>query len=247
MEPEVTASPDAAMVIKLTLDAFTAEKLLLTKPRSLPTATFCAFLIEQALDMPSRLPAYRVGAGTVSHLPTEQTQLPPATTVSIADEHSEAKQALTDSAPLEKTGCQTIDRFFGEGVGKESEETPRKPLSLDAVPPAKPVRKHVRREYTPEFQQFWNVYQTSPIKANSQSKPLAFEAWKHATQDETAERVIEAARRAVEQARQAKIQDEWFAPLPDAFRWLRDERYSVLLEDHVPVGPRVINGITVYD
>jgi hypothetical protein len=115
------------------------------------------------------------------------------------------------------------------------------------VPPAKAPRKHVRREYTPEFQQFWNVYQTCPIKANSQSKPLAFEAWKEAIQAETPQRVIEAARRVVEQAKQAKIQDDWFAPLPDAFRWLRDERYAVLLEDHVPAGPRVINGITVYD
>ena len=43
------------MVIKLTLDAFTAEKLLVTKPRSLPTATFCALLIEQALDTPVTL------------------------------------------------------------------------------------------------------------------------------------------------------------------------------------------------
>jgi len=43
------------MVIKLTLDAFTAEKLLVTKPRSLPTATFCALLIEQALDTPATL------------------------------------------------------------------------------------------------------------------------------------------------------------------------------------------------
>ena len=53
MEPEVTSGIDASMVVKLTLDAFTAEKLLSKKPRSLPTATFCALLIEQALDTPA--------------------------------------------------------------------------------------------------------------------------------------------------------------------------------------------------
>jgi hypothetical protein len=65
--------------------------------------------------------------------------------------------------------------------------------------------------------------------------------------EEEPERLVEAARRAVEEVKQAKMQDEWCAPLPDAFRWLRDERYSVLLEDHVPAGPRMIGGIMVYD
>lgn len=234
------------MVIKLTLDAFTAEKLLAKKPRSLPTATFCALLIEEALDTHPRLPAYRVGAGTVSNLPTEQTQLPPATQVSDALEGFAEEQAVMASAPSENTS-KTRVLFLEDGVGRESEGTPRKEPSLVDVPPAKAIRKHVRREYTPEFQQFWSVYQTCPIKANSQSKPLAFEAWKQVTEDETPERVIEAARRAVELAKQAKIEDEWFAPLPDAFRWLRDERYAVLLEDHVPAGPRMVNGYKVYD
>ena len=46
---------------------------------------------------------------------------------------------------------------------------------------------------------------------------------------------------------QAKIQDEWVAHLPDAYRWLRDERYAVFLENHQASGPRVIDGITVID
>ena len=41
------------LTIKLTLDPETAVQLLKQKPRSLPTATFCAFLIEQALDKPA--------------------------------------------------------------------------------------------------------------------------------------------------------------------------------------------------
>ena len=72
MEPEVTPSPDSAMVIKLTLDAFTAEKLLVTKPRSLPAATFCALLIEQALDKPTTLAERTEGSeASTSSLSTE--------------------------------------------------------------------------------------------------------------------------------------------------------------------------------
>ena len=246
MEPQVTAGNSESFVIKLTLDPETAQRLLAKKPRTLPMATFCALVLEQSLTGGCRVPAYCVGAGNTDNLPTEQVVSTPASAEYSLEDELKALQAVESPAPQESS-LQTSVLFLGDGVGRESEGTPRKDPSLVCVPPAKAPRKHVRREYTPEFQQFWNVYQTCPIKANSQSKPLAFEAWKEAIQAETPERVIEAARRVVEQAKQAKIQDDWFAPLPDAFRWLRDERYTVLLENHVPAGPRVINGITVYD
>jgi hypothetical protein len=197
MEPEVTSSNDASMVVKLTLDAFTAEKLLVKKPRSLPTATFCALLIEQALDMPCTL-AERAAASVAST----------STSSSLIKEDFSLKQ--------------------------ESKAVSAK-------------KKRVRPDYNEGFTAFWNEYQRAPIKANAQSKNKAFEQWKEALKLETSERLLEAARRAVEQVKQAKLQDEWCAPLPDAFRWLRDERFTVYLEDHVPAGPRVINGYTVYE
>ena len=182
------------MVIKLTLDAFTAEKLLVTKPRTLPAATFCALLIEQALDKPSTL--------------TERTEGSEVSTSSLLDNTNKEKQLI-------------------------------KAVSAK--------KKRVRPAYSDVFTEFWNTYQRAPVKSNSQSKNKAFDQWKQAIKDETPERLIEAARRAVEQVKQAKTNDEWCAPLPDAFRWLRDERYAVLLEDHQVVGPRIIDGITVYD
>lgn len=197
MEPEVTSSTDASMVVKLTLDAFTAEKLLVKKPRSLPTATFCAFLIEQALDTPGML-AERAEASVAS--------------------------TLLLSSINKKDSSKTIDK--------------------NAVNSKK---KRVRPNYDEAFTAFWNQYQRAPMKANAQSKNKAFEQWKEAVKLETPERLLEAAARAVEQIKQAMMQDEWCAPLPDAFRWLRDERFAVHLEDHVPAGPRMINGYKVYD
>ena len=197
MEPEVTSGIDASMVVKLTLDAFTAEKLLAKKPRSLPTATFCALLIEEALDTPSML-AERAEASVAS--------------------------SLLLSSSSKKDLNKTIDK--------------------NAVNAKK---KRVRPQYDEAFTAFWNEYQRAPIKANAQSKNKAFDQWKEALKLESPERLLEAARRAVEQIKQAKLQDEWCAPLPDAFRWLRDERFTVYLEDHVPVGPRMVNGYKVYD
>lgn len=186
MEPEVTAGTNATMVIKLTLDAFTAEKLLLKKPRSLPTATFCALLIEEALDMPAML-AERASASVAS----------------------------------------TSSSLINESLIKENTS---KKQSIKAV---NSQQKRVRPTYDEAFTAFWNEYQRAPIKANAQSKNKAFEQWKQVMKHETPERLLEAARRAVEQVKKAEAAEEWCAPLPDAFRWLRDERYTVLLEDHV--------------
>ena len=194
MAPEVTTSPDASMVIKLTLDAFTAEKLLVTKPRSLPAATFCALLIEQALDKPTTL--------------AERTEGSEASTSSLLENTNKEKHLLT--AVSDK-------------------------------------KKRKRPAYTDEFLAFWSAYQSTTHKSNSQSKTKAFEQWKVALQEESPERLVEAARRAIQAINHAKTHDEWVAHLPDAYRWLRDERYAVFLENHQTTGPRVIDGITVID
>ena len=186
MEPEVTSGADQSMVIKLTLDAFTAEKLLLKKPRSLATATFCALIIEEALDMPATL-AERAAASVAS----------------------------------------TSSSLINESLIKENTS---KKQSIKAV---NSQQKRSRPTYDEAFTAFWNEYQRAPIKANAQSKNKAFEQWKQVMKHETPERLLEAARRAVTEVKKAEAAEEWCAPLPDAFRWLRDERYTVLLEDHV--------------
>ena len=195
------------MVIKLTLDAFTAEKLMLEKPRSLPAATFCALLIEQALDKPATLA-----------------------------ERATASVASTSSSLIKKEIVQEEDKSSSK-------------QSIKAVSSEKNAKsKRVKPDYSEEFLIFWNEYQRAPIKANSQSKNKAYEQWRRVVKEESPQRLVEAAARAVEQVKQAKIRDEWCAPLPDAFRWLRDERYTVLLEDHVPAGPRVLeDGFVIYE
>ena len=149
------------------------------------------------------------------------------TPVTLA-ERTEGSEASTSSSLIKEeiSNKQLIKAVSEEKIGK---------------------RKRVKPDYSEEFLAFWNEYQRAPLKSNSQSKNKAFEQWKKVVKEESPVRLVEAARRAVEQVRRAKTQDEWCAPLPDAFRWLRDERYSVLLEDHQPVGPRIIDGITVYD
>lgn len=91
-----------------------------------------------------------------------------------------------------------------------------------------------RAKTSAEFEAFWKTYQSSPSKANCQSKSKAWEAWTAIVGDVGAERLLEAAARAVKEVQGRQASGEFCAPLPDCFRWLRDERFSVLLEDHTP-------------
>ena len=106
-------------------------------------------------------------------------------------------------------------------------------------------QKKALKKDSPAFQTFWEVYNTAPRKVG-QSKAKARTAWKEALKVESADNLIEAAKRAVKEQVGKVSRDEWVESLPDAHRWLRDERFSVLLEGHTPEqAERVIPGVTV--
>ena len=106
-------------------------------------------------------------------------------------------------------------------------------------------QKKALKKDSPAFQTFWEVYNTAPRKVG-QSKAKARTAWKEALKVESADNLIEAAKRAVKEQVGKVSRDEWVERLPDAHRWLRDERFSVLLEGHTPEqAERVIPGVTV--
>ena len=105
-------------------------------------------------------------------------------------------------------------------------------------------QKKVSQKLPVAFLQFWQTYQTAPRKAN-QSRKKAFEAWKQALKVEKSDRLIEAAKRAVLDQTNKMQQDDCFEPLPDCYRWLRDEKFVVLLESHTPAkAKQIIPGVT---
>ena len=142
-----------------------------------------------------------------------------------------------------------------EGLGKEYEknhkETFLTPVSENFVchDPERhkaflKEQKKIAQKLPTAFLQFWETFNTAPRKAN-QSRKKAFEAWKEAIKVEKSDRLIEAARRAVLDQTNKLQHDEWFEPLPDCYRWLRDEKFVVLLEAHVPAkAKQIIPGVT---
>jgi hypothetical protein len=107
-------------------------------------------------------------------------------------------------------------------------------------------QKKLAQKDSPAFKVFWETYQAAGKKVLSQSKTKARTAWKEAIKSEKPEQLIEAAKRCVIEQNRKIGQDEWVSDLPDAYRWLRDEKFSALLEGHTPTQPeRIIPGVTV--
>jgi len=89
-----------------------------------------------------------------------------------------------------------------------------------------------RPEYSEDFNTFWKLYQSAPDRVSSQTKPKAFDEWRAIVALEGPETLLEAARRAIEEQKRRKTAGEFVGSLPDLFRWLRDGKYEVYLEEH---------------
>jgi len=89
-----------------------------------------------------------------------------------------------------------------------------------------------RPEYSEEFNEFWKLYQSAPDRVSSQTKPKAYDEWKGIVALEGPETLLRAATRAIEEQKRKMAAGEFVGSLPDLFRWLRDGKYEVYLEEH---------------
>ena len=144
-----------------------------------------------------------------------------------------------------------------EGESEALQEQQLPPHQTEAVPPSaqeldheKNIYKGVKTEIkvekarksrakktkgTPEFEAFWKRYQGCRHRANGQSKPKAMELWGQLVPDELKpDDLMRAIDGAIEDIRSRQGVGEFASPLPDCFRWLRDECYAVYLEDNAP-------------
>lgn len=102
-------------------------------------------------------------------------------------------------------------------VGKSKSEKPKKPK---------------RPAYSDEFNTFWKLYQSAPDRVSSQTKPKAFDEWRAIVALEGPETLLEAAGRAIDEQKRKMTAGEFVGSLPDLFRWLRDGKYEIYLEQH---------------
>ena len=132
---------------------------------------------------------------------------------------------------------QALDASVTLGVqsaaGTPSTSNSYIPKSINSRKNKKEGRK--RANYPDDFEAFWKSYQSLPEKASKQSKPLALEAWKEATQLYGPDDLLRAVERQLEvQTNELNTPRGFTVAMPDCFRWLRDECFVALLEGHTP-------------
>ena len=104
--------------LNFTIPADLLDRIDAAKPNYLDRKGFLCLLLASAIDKGANLPAYRVGAGNTGHWTTE-TDLRPQ------PEQSSSEDGLSP-LPVEIVPDNISPIGMGEGVGKESEGTPRK-------------------------------------------------------------------------------------------------------------------------
>jgi hypothetical protein len=126
--------------ITLTLEPDLYEQILASKPKRQALSAFCADLIEQqtlGLDSASKLPAYRVGAGT------HESRVSEAPTAAEADLGRSASSA-SDASSDEQLAVEGFDsQFFTQGLepkkkggagGKKISPFTRRTLEPELIP-----------------------------------------------------------------------------------------------------------------
>ena len=103
--------------LNFTIPADLLDRIDAAKPNFLDRKGFICLLLTSAIDTSAKLPAYCVGAGNTGHRTTETGSQP-------QPEQSSAEGHLS---PPEKVFSPDLPPIgMGDGVGKESEGTPRK-------------------------------------------------------------------------------------------------------------------------
>ena len=195
--------------LNFTIPADLLDRIDAAKPNYLDRKGFLCLLLEQQLTGGATVRAYRVGAGTSSLVEQSMQDLP------------------TEQV---KQGLPTQQGLLDPGFGVPLEPKKNKPKPYKGRKQGKK-----RPEYTPEFEAFWRAYQSLPVKACKQSKPLALDAWTEAVTDHTADDLLKAVQALLAlQERELRSERGFTVTMPDCFRWLRDECYLALLEQERP-------------
>jgi len=201
--------------LNFSIPADLLDKIDAAKPNYLDRKGFLCLLLDEALARGLtgglNLPAYCVGAGTRETAPTFAVESSQELPREKGDAAWVASAPQEDCLPLEPKKNKTKNKG-------------RKVLS-----------------YPLDFEEFWGLYQSLPVKAGKQSKPLALKEWQSACDEVRPEDLLRAVQMAMEvQHAELRSPRGFTVAMPDCFRWLRDCCYLALLEGHQTRQPELI-------
>lgn len=100
-----------------------------------------------------------------------------------------------------------------------------------------PAQRRAKTKGDEAFERFWDLYRSAPRRATSLSKPKALAQWQKTIRTQSPDTIVEALQAEIQYQHAAG--DSFVSPLPDCFRWLRDERYATVHDR--PVNTDMIN------
>ena len=143
------------------------------------------------------------------------------------DQNSLSSSGISDEIPTDEAANAVCSGFFD-------------PFDLASPSIQEPPKRKPRAKGPEDFEQFWKLYLSAPRRAASQSKPKALAQWRKTICHDTVDSLVEALE--TEIAHQQAAAGTFVSPLPDCFRWLRDERYATVNDK--PIGQQPINHAT---
>lgn len=143
--------------VNLHLDEEFAQQIEAHKPKSLALSAFCALLIEEGLTGGVSYP--RTVSVREPHIGTHQPQAQPSNEADLGRSASSDENVLSPVPPL----------VTGDGVGRESEGTPRKgtnlkPLSGNLLPHEDLIRDFWKIKGGSKGDRAWSLLQTELTK-----------------------------------------------------------------------------------
>ena len=143
------------------------------------------------------------------------------------------RDVMLAEQPKGSEASSSINNIINTSSLKELSSNNINSTAVKLTKTAKKTGKSRKRpEYSEEFNEFWKLYQSAPDRVSSQTKPKAYDEWKGIVALEGPETLLRAATRAIEEQKRKMAAGEFVGSLPDLFRWLRDGKYEVYLEEH---------------
>jgi len=135
--------------INIYLDDELSTELRNKKPKFLSLSGYCSFLLADALDRGVRISAYHVGAGEkeLSNEAEVQTSIQSLKSTSNISSISDSEKEKI-SPPLNR---------LGDGVGRESEGTPRRNQEINSIAKRKKIAPEKLKPFWDKIEAFWRV------------------------------------------------------------------------------------------
>lgn len=146
---------------------------------------------------------------------------------------SNIEGSYTADQKQKKEADKTLEDIAVDVLAELRLEELNRPLNERALELVARIKEQTGKNRKDEFEAFWKLYQSCPapdLRVNAQSKGKAHEQYRLKMKETSHQSLLEAAEKAISHQMECQRRHEWVPALPDAYRWLRDDKWAVWLD-----------------